>query len=82
MARQEGIPPRLLPILYFATAHLALAAAAFDPGDLAGFFYHPRLVTIVQNPGNHPEQAPQPHAFPLRFTRQKLVDFACRSTPQ
>jgi hypothetical protein len=50
-ARREGIPPRLLPILYFAAAHAAIltafAAVAFDPSDVAGFFYHPRMVAIV-----------------------------------
>jgi hypothetical protein len=45
------LPPRLLPVLYFAAAHLALAVAlaavAVDPRGVAGFFYHPRMLGIV-----------------------------------
>jgi hypothetical protein len=45
------LPPRLLPVLYFATAHaalvLAFAAVAFDPRGVSGFFYHPRMLGIV-----------------------------------
>ncbi|MBI2835802.1 MAG: hypothetical protein HYX76_15385 [Acidobacteria bacterium] len=47
----EGLPPRLLPILYFALAHasllLALLAVAIDPRSIGGFFYHARMVAIV-----------------------------------
>lgn len=48
---RSRLPPRLLPILYFAVAHLALALAflaiAVDPRAAAGFFYHPRMLAIV-----------------------------------
>ena len=52
----NGLKPRrlsmpILPVLYFAFAHVALAAAfaaiAFDPVAVAGFFYHARIVAIV-----------------------------------
>lgn len=49
--RLEGLPPRLLPILYFAFAHAALLAAlvavAVQPRAVAGFFYHARMVGVV-----------------------------------
>src|SRR6187401_2502579 len=42
----DRLPPRLLPVLYFAVAHVALALAfaaiAFDPRGVSGFFYHAR----------------------------------------
>jgi hypothetical protein len=45
------LPPRLLPVLYFGAAHVALAAAclavASDPRGVAGFFYHARMLGIV-----------------------------------
>ncbi len=45
------LPPRVLPVLYFAAAHLALAlaftAVALDPRGVAGFFYHSRMLAIV-----------------------------------
>jgi hypothetical protein len=45
------LPPRLLPILYFAAGHVALATAfaavAIDPRGAAGFFYHARMLAIV-----------------------------------
>jgi hypothetical protein len=45
------LPPRLLPVLYFAVAHVALAlacaAVAADPRGVAGFFYHSRMLGIV-----------------------------------
>lgn len=48
---QTQLPPRILPILYFGTAHLALAlafaAVAIDPRGVAGFFYHSRMLAIV-----------------------------------
>jgi hypothetical protein len=50
-ASVRQLPPRTLPILYFATAHVALtlafAAVALDPRGIAGFFYHARMVAIV-----------------------------------
>ena len=50
-ARRDGIPPRIVPILYFAIAHAALltalAVAAFRPGEASGFFYQPRMVALV-----------------------------------
>lgn len=48
---RRQLPPRLLPVLYFAVAHVALAlafgAVALDPRGVSGFFYHPRMVAIV-----------------------------------
>ncbi len=48
---RTGPPPRTLPVLYFAFAHLALIAAlvavVLDPRSVAGFFYHPRMLAIV-----------------------------------
>ncbi len=45
------LPPRVLPVLYFAAAHLALTlaftAVALDPRGVAGFFYHSRMLAIV-----------------------------------
>jgi hypothetical protein len=45
------LPPRLLPVLYFSVAHIALAlafaAVAMDPRGVSGFFYHPQMVGIV-----------------------------------
>jgi hypothetical protein len=49
--RTTQLPPRLLPVLYFAIAHVALAlafaAVAFDPRGVSGFFYHSRMIGIV-----------------------------------
>jgi hypothetical protein len=45
------LPPRLLPVLYFTIAHVALAfafgAVALDPRGVSGFFYHARMLGIV-----------------------------------
>jgi hypothetical protein len=45
------LPPRLLPVLYFGVAHVALAlafaAVAVDPRGVSGFFYHSRMLGIV-----------------------------------
>jgi hypothetical protein len=45
------LPPRLLPTLYFAASHIALAlafgAVAWDPLGVAGFFYHARMLAVV-----------------------------------
>lgn len=45
------LPPRVLPVLYFVAAHVALAVAfaavAIDPRGVAGFFYHSRMLGIV-----------------------------------
>lgn len=45
------LPPRLLPVLYFGVAHIALAlaclAVALDPRGVSGFFYHARMLGIV-----------------------------------
>jgi hypothetical protein len=50
-ADPKSLPPRLLPVLYFALAHLALllacAAIAADARAVAGFFYHSRMLAIV-----------------------------------
>jgi hypothetical protein len=47
----RSLPPRLLPILYFAVAQVALmlafAAIAVDPHAVAGFYYHSRMLAIV-----------------------------------
>ncbi len=45
------LPPRVLPLLYYAVARLALLAAltavAIDPAAVAAFFYHARMLAIV-----------------------------------
>jgi len=45
------LPPRLLPVLYFGVAHVAMALACFavgrDPRGVSGFFYHARMLAIV-----------------------------------
>ena len=50
-APRTNLPPRLLPVLYFAAAHVALAVAfgavAIDPRGTSGFFYHSRMLGIV-----------------------------------
>jgi len=44
-------PLDVLPLLYFAAAHIAIgtafAAVAVDPRGVAGFFYHARMLAIV-----------------------------------
>jgi hypothetical protein len=48
---RSQLPPRLLPVLYFGVAHVALALAclsvASDPRGVSGFFYHARMLGIV-----------------------------------
>lgn len=48
---QKFMPPRVLPLLYFGFAHVALVSAlvavAVDPSGVAGFFYHARMLAIV-----------------------------------
>jgi hypothetical protein len=50
-ADPKSLPPRLLPVLYFSVAHVALllafAAIAADARAVAGFFYHTRMLAIV-----------------------------------
>src|SRR5512138_2225171 len=50
-APRTQLPPRLLPVMYFAVAHVALLVAfgaiAVDPRGTAGFFYHARMLGIV-----------------------------------
>ena len=50
-APRTQLPPRLLPVLYFGAAHVALAVAfaavALDPRGVSGFFYHARMLAIV-----------------------------------
>jgi hypothetical protein len=45
------LPPRLLPVLYFGVAHVALAlafaAVVADPRGVSGFFYHARMLAVV-----------------------------------
>jgi hypothetical protein len=47
----DRMPPRALPLLYFAAAHLSLALAFFFaacwPQAVAGFFYHAWLIGLV-----------------------------------
>jgi hypothetical protein len=51
MDLQKRKPPRTLPVVYFAFAHLALLTAFFlvatRPYAIAGFFYHPRMFAVV-----------------------------------
>ncbi|MEM7582064.1 MAG: hypothetical protein AAF560_01675 [Acidobacteriota bacterium] len=48
--RRQRLSARL-PLLYFALAHLSLAAAfaeiALEPQRLVGFYYHPRMIAVV-----------------------------------
>ncbi len=48
---RHPLPPRLLPVLYFAFAYgsliLALAVVAMNPRAVTGFFYHARMVAVV-----------------------------------
>ena len=50
-ARHAALPPRRLPLLYLAFAHLCLVLAAsvvaVDPAAVTGFFYHPLMIGIV-----------------------------------
>jgi hypothetical protein len=45
------LPARRAPLVYFGFAHAclvtALAALALRPGELGGFYYHPRLIAVV-----------------------------------
>ena len=45
------LPARWPPLLYFGFAHLCLfsafAVAALSPAEIAGFYYHPRLIALV-----------------------------------
>ncbi|MGE3705104.1 MAG: hypothetical protein AB7I13_07510 [Vicinamibacterales bacterium] len=47
----DRLPPRTLPLLYYGTAHVALALACamvgLAPRAAAGFFYHAWMVAIV-----------------------------------
>jgi hypothetical protein len=49
--RDVRLPPRLVPILYVALAHVALAlafaVAAVDARAVSGFFYHARMLAVV-----------------------------------
>lgn len=51
LPREQRLPPRRLPLLYFGFAHLCLAAAfaivALDPRGVGGFYYHPKMVAVV-----------------------------------
>jgi hypothetical protein len=50
-SRASQLPPRLLPVLYFSAAHIALATAcaavAINPEGVSGFFYHARMLAVV-----------------------------------
>jgi hypothetical protein len=45
------MPARWLPLLYYGPAHVCLASVfwvtAVDPAQVAGFFYHPRLLALT-----------------------------------
>jgi hypothetical protein len=47
----ERLPPRTLPVVYVAFAHLALALAflaiALEPWRFMGFYYHPKMLAVV-----------------------------------
>jgi hypothetical protein len=47
----ERLPPRTLPVLYVAAAHVSLAAAflaiALEPWRFMGFYYHPKMLAVV-----------------------------------
>ena len=49
--RLERVPDRRLPVFYFVFGHLCLltAFAAFTaaPRSLGGFFYHPKMLAVV-----------------------------------
>ena len=51
MARPENLPPPILPLVYFGFGHLSLVLAflipALDPGSISGFFFHPKMFTVV-----------------------------------
>jgi len=50
-APSERLPPRTLPVVYVAAAHVALAGAflaiALEPSRFLGFYYHPKLLGVV-----------------------------------
>jgi len=47
----DRLPPRTLPVVYVAAAHVSLALAfllvALEPWRFMGFFYHPKMVAVV-----------------------------------
>lgn len=47
----ERLPPRTLPVVYVAFAHVCLAAAflaiAVEPSRFMGFYYHPKMFALV-----------------------------------
>jgi hypothetical protein len=51
MDKLDLLPPRLVPVLYFGLARVALGlaclAVAVYPGQLAAFVYQPRLLAVV-----------------------------------
>jgi hypothetical protein len=51
LSQAPKVPPRTLPVVYFAFGHLALVAAlllvAVQPDEIAGFFYHARMFAGV-----------------------------------
>ncbi|MHC4547408.1 MAG: hypothetical protein ACYTEZ_01415 [Planctomycetota bacterium] len=51
MGPEQKLPPRTLPVVYFAFAHVALLTAfllvATHPTAIAGFFYHPRMFAVI-----------------------------------
>src|SRR5262245_59968314 len=51
MSLPERLPPRTLPVVYVAAAHVSLALAflllALEPSRFMGFIYHPKLIAVV-----------------------------------
>jgi hypothetical protein len=51
MSRQDYMPSSVLPLAYFAFAHIGLLTAflalMLDPGLPGGYFLHPRMVALV-----------------------------------
>jgi hypothetical protein len=47
----QSLPPRRLPVVYFAAGHFCLLLAflllTLSPGAVAGFFYHPKMLAAV-----------------------------------
>lgn len=50
-SHEQRLPPKVLPLLYFGFAHLALITAlgmvVLFPGRLAGFYYQPETLAVV-----------------------------------
>jgi hypothetical protein len=89
-AARDFLPSRGLPLLYLASGLASLATAfavvAVDPGGVAGFFYHPRMLAVVHLVtlgwiggsvlGSIHIVGPLALRMPLRATRGDLAGFA------